>query len=726
MKQQTNFLSSILVLSLASACLPARAESLAELISPDVADVSVKLPWQGDVSPLYRQYQGVNRSGVSGNVGVDIVKRSDKGDWFKLRAQDLGLSTQELGVAVEKQGDWSLGLDYNQIPRYAPYQVGTNVSGAGTATITQPTLGAGTFDANGKFAKSPVLQDVTLRTERNITTITASKFLQEGFKASFSFKNEDKTGTRMDGVRGIAAGAPINNTKNIYAGFLFAPEPINQNHKQFDATLDFETPDYQWTAGFYGSMLQNRNDALTVMGSTNTAVYAASGAALSPIALPPDNSLQQFYVSGGYNFSKDTRATLKFSQSDGRQNAAFIARPSGDTALASTGSSLDGSVRLSETYASLSSRINRDLKLFASWRHEETTDKTAKRLVAGTTYFNSPESHKADWGKINADYHFGGGYSLTAGLDSAAKKSAEWERQKVEELTQRVALRKTMGESVNGTLTLSHSDRTGSDWTVAALTQYPVFLADRSRNTVRGLIDWTPEEKLNLQFSFERYLDRYTRSNYGLDSGRGQVFSVDGSYTLSESWKFNSWYSRQTGASRQNMLGAVCSTGNNNTCTSNTYTNRTEPDYTQWLPWNATLTQNSDQFGLGIEGRSGIVEMGMQYLYSRDLNRQTISDLPATTATARAGAPGAYTYTQTAVHPGAGVLPDTRYTLNSLRLHAIYPYSKKTKLRMDAVYDLRKMDDYTWRNWVYADGTQVYVAPKQTTRIIAFTLIHSF
>ena len=73
-----------------------------------------------------------------------------------------------------------------------------------------------------------------------------------------------------------------------------------------------------------------------------------------------------------------------------------------------------------------------------------------------------------------------------------------------------------------------------------------------------------------------------------------------------------------------------------------------------------------------------------------------------------------------------GVLPDTKYTQNTLRLNGTYPLDKATKVRLDYIYDLRKMDDYTWSNWVFADGTRVYVKPEQTVQVIGLTLTHAF
>lgn len=726
MSNHQNFRRTAIVIAL-SAVFPIAtvwADEVEDLISPDVAEVTIKLPYQDKVNPLYRQYDGVNKEGVSGSANIEYVTRKEA-DWFKVNARNLGLSTQEASVLYERQGDWSLGLSYDQIPRYSPYAVSTAVTGIGTNTIKQPTYPNSAFSGGALIA--PQLSDVTLKTERDITTLTASKFLREGVKVNFSFKDENKTGTRMDGVRGAASLS--NGSVNRYSGFLFSPEPIDQNHKQFEANVDYSGKQYQLIAGYYGSFLSTKYNSLTVTpgGNNNTGLYTPS---LSPIALAPDNSVQQFYVNGAYNFSADTRANLKVAYSEGRQDDTFLA---GQPTQSGIGLNLAGKVQTTEIYSSLTSRLTKDLKVLASWRYEDKKDKTPlfKFYNDGTTT-NNPESHVANWGKLEADYRIGAGYGLTVGVDYTNKTKMEWEAitsnaangysnvnasysRSMSELTTRMALRKTMSETVNGTLSVAHSERTGSDaWNgTSSPPIYPVYLADRNRDKVRGMVDWTAAENLDLQVAYEAFFDDYSKSTFGLDKGNGQVFSLDGNYALNDVWKMNAWYSKQVGDSSQNMQGAVCSTTNGSNCTSNT-----ARIGVPLVLWDAKLKQDSEQFGLGLAGKVRVFNIGAQYLYSRDVNKQEISAMPGTTFTA--------VDVSRPVASGNGVLPDTKYTQNTIKLFGVYPVDKATKVRLDYIYDIRKMDDYTWSQWVYADGTKVYVKPEQNTQIIGLSLIHAF
>lgn len=708
MKKHLYFKQSALVIALATAfpISSAYADALADLISPNRAEASLQLQYLDNVNPLYRQYTGRNNDGLNGSVDADYVKRSEAGDWLKFQATDLGLSTQELSASYEKQGNWSVGIEYNQIPRYAPYIVNSAVAGIGTNTITQPSYATSAY--SGGVQTNPALVPVTLKTERDITTFTASKFLAEGLKFSFLAKNEDKTGNRMDGVRGQGG-----STTTQFANFLFAPEPISQNHKQFEATLEYLRPKYQIVAGYYGSFLNTKDNALNVIGGTNTAVVTG----LSPLSLSPDNQMQQFYLNGGYNFSNDTRATLKIARSEGKQTDNFMSRPD---VVAGIGTNLGAKVVTDEVSASLSSRVTKDLKLSASWRYEDKNDQTPIRTFY-SGYPNNPESHKDNKGKLDADYKLGSGYSLNAGVDYTQRTSSEKiaGRDEVQETTLRLAFKKAMSETVNGTLSWATSSRTGSNWdTVTPPTLYPTFLADRQHDKLRGMIDWSPKQYFNLQVAFEAYQDDYKKNTYGLDGGKGQIFSLDGSYTLNKDWKINAWYSAQESTTTQYAQGADCTVvAGVTTCSGATgITFRTAP----LDQWNATLKSNSDQLGFGITGKIHMVDVGADFLYSEDKNKQQVNGLPATTCLNAA-------CTSTGiVSPAMGILPDTKYTQNTFKLHADYGISKATKLRLDYIYDLRKMDDYTWQNWVYSDGTRVFVNPKQTTQILGVTVIQSF
>ncbi|MGE5492473.1 MAG: MtrB/PioB family decaheme-associated outer membrane protein [Actinomycetota bacterium] len=742
-------------------------EDVAELINPNVTEVQPKLLYLDKVNPLYRQYTGMNHQGVNGALDLNFIDRNEAGRWLRIEARDLGLETQEFKAAVEQQGDWAVKLGYDQIPRYAPFKVNSAVQGVGSNNVTLPAT---------PFGVGSVSSVYDLKTERTATSIAASKFILEGLQANFSFKNEDKKGTRMWGSTGNSfsardtgqAGSPFRT----YSAQFFTPEPINSTHQQFEASLDYYSKKFQVSGGYYGSFYKNNAGNGLFVSPTSIfgrAPDTAAGATLttlstnlSPLSLPPDNHAQQFYVSGGYNWTDDTRGTFKASKTFAVQNDDFISAsqivPSSTSAACgptqvcpatlTSRTNLGGKVETTNLAASLTSRLTKDLNVLASWAYEDRDDKTPIDRYAidyshgGAAITNNPQSMKTNRGKFEAGYRLPQNYKVTVGYDYDEREyvgaAEEGFRDKTKEGTFRIDLRKSLSETVNGNIQLAHADRTGSSWgsTPNAFGDHwvaPLQFSDRTRDKAKLMLDWAPLEALNIQFAYETTRDNYDsrKGNLGLDKGGTDLYSIDAAYRFTEDWKATLWYSLGFNNIKQNerqnpRLVDNVTAENLQDCTGAAHVNGTPPGTTYSSttaasftcnPWSANLKLKSEAVGAGVQGKVlGKVNVGAQYLYSRDVNKYNIAVGPVY-AGSNANSP---------VLQGAGILPDTVYSLNTLRLFGSYPLAKATTVRLDYVYDVRKMDNYTWSGWRYSDGTTVFVKPEQTTQLIGLTLIQAF
>lgn len=709
MEKQTYFKPSLLAIAVTMAFPAAvRADEVTEMISPDVTEVAVSVFNLNKVNPLYRQYTGLDHKGVNGSLDFNFVKRSEEGFWLRAEGRNLGLETQEFKASAEQQGDWAVGIAYDQIPHYGPYQISTPVAGIGTNNLTLPSLTPG---------------EQTLQTERTATSLTIKKFIYDNLVVNVGFKNEDKKGARLMGANG--------NT-NGYIGMLFTPEPIDSNHKQFEASLEYYTKKFQVTAGYYGSFFQNNaGNALNVnYGTNNNNAIVTSGTQMSPMSLSPDNHANEFYVSGGYNFSDDTRATMKLAKTWAIQNSTFASIPYAGiagspgynygTTRITPRSNLDGEVQTTNMAAALTSRLTKDLSMLASWSYEDLNDKTPKDLYLydhGTTtapIYNNPESQKSNRGKFELTYRLPASYAVTAGYDYDQKKYPGMEelfRDEVIEQTYRVEVRKSLSEVLNGSIRLAHSSRGGSDWGAPAAQSngnywiMPAQFSDRERNKVRLMLDWTPADALSVQFAYEYNLDDYTTrvNDAGLRKGKAELYSLDAIYRISDKWKSSVWYSHNTNNIDQRSLMASFARSCANTTAANTC-----------VLWDAKLNMKGDSVGVGIDGKvSGRIDVGAKLFYTHDTNHYNIN-------VDQSLVQYAFGYS------GVGILPDTTFTQTSLRMFGRYAVSKATSLRLDYIWDQRKMDDYTWSNWQYSDGTKVFVSPRQTTQIIGVTLVQAF
>lgn len=689
-------------------------EDVAELISPNTAEASVKLQYLDDVNPLYRQYYGINDDGVNASADVKVIQRSDAGRWLRIEGRDLGLRTQEFGASIEQQGDWKIGIDYNQIPRFAPFEVSTRVTGIGHDTLN---LGS-RFD------------DKDLKTERTATSLTATKFISKSLQANVSFKNEDKKGERLFGSNGNVGG---------YLGQLFAPEPIDSTHRQIEASLDYATEKFYVSGSYYGSFFENKAgkglfvNYGTTGGAGNPVAVQGTPTAMSPLSLAPDNQAHQFALAGGYNWSRDTRANLKVSKTFATQDDSFLPSSAVPYLPGMTRSDLGGKVDTTNVFGSLTSRVTDKLNLLASWAYEDRDDRTPQLDYAsynGKILQNNPESQTTHRGKFEASYRLPRGYNLTAGYDYDFRKYEgmdELYRDEMTENTYRIDVRKSFSDTVNGSLTLAHSERDGSRWgtspilvktSTGAVGEHwtaPLQFSDRERDKLKLMVDWMPIDPLSVQFAYEYALDDYkTRMlDVGLNEGRSELFSLDASYRFSDRWKANMWYSHGTNDIEQKSMNSTYGSKCDGAGSSDPTKDTAERVKNTCVPWGTDLQLSSSALGAGFDGQiNSKLSIGGQYLYSRDVNKYDISYADAGTFSS--------------IRQGAGVLPDTEYTLNTLRLFAKYAVTKATAIRLDYVWDRRELDDYTWSSWTYSDGTKVLVNPDQITRVIAVTLSHAF
>lgn len=676
------------------------ADEVAALAAPrSVFEIGI-----GDVSrdnTRFGQYTGQRKDGLYGIGELDLVRRDDAtGTWMRFTGRNLGLDNRELRFDYGRQGSWGLYVDYSQTPRYNPYTVNTALRGIGGNSLVVPYPAASS-------AKS----DVQLKTERDALALGAHKILAGGWDLQFRFRTEDKDGARMFG-RGTTGAA---------GGFEFLAEPIHFTTRQLEATLGYTGERLQLSGGYYGSFFTNGSTALVVNNQPGGPTALGTGAgAFTPIGLSPGNDSHQFNIAGGYNITSTTRATFKLSRARLTQNEGFIVAPS---AFVPRGD-LGGRIDTTQFQLGLSSRPTPKLNLRADLRYLDRNDKTpiypyftfnattlltpANSPTATNDGRNEPRSNTNLVGKLEASYALPQGLRLIGGLDYDLRRRNTSDvrvvsyRRETEETSYRVELRRAIADTATGSLSYVNSRRTGSDWVTTTTLNgasgsnliSPLHLADRDRDKVRAVLDWSPTEPLSLHFTADGALDRYGGRTLGPRRGTAQLYSADASYAFSEAWQASAWWSRGDTRARQTDCVAASAVG---VC----------PNTAASPLWEANLRNLSDAIGLGLKGKpSGVLEIGADLQYSKERNE----------------------FRQTAAVPAAigTPLPDVHYDRTTLRLYGKYALQKNAGLRLQYVYDRFKTDDFTWTTWVYTDGTTVRQDPLQRVHFIGASYYYEF
>ena len=697
---------------LAGAWGPALAQeedpAVAEARKPE-SYVGLGIGYWSDDRPRLGIYDGMNEKGAYGLLDALIVRRDDKtGTWFTLDARNIGLDSREFRAEWLKQGDIGVSIEYNRIPYNSPFTVMTAVQGLGTTMQRVPTPAA------------TVLGEWHAGTTRDGWSAGFFKNLGSGTDFRVNLKNEHKEGARLWGRGGASE---------------FAAEPIDSDTRQLEVTLSHVGKGFQIQGGYYGSMYTNRN-ALVDTANVNTAGTALTNPYF--LSLPLDNQAHQFYVNGGYNFTDRTRGTFKVAYTRATQDED-IPVGFGVPVFAGAPTSLDG--RLDTTLAQLgvNSRATNAFSWLASLRYYNSDEKTPQyRIVqpaggCGTCVDTTPLTFKTLTGKLEGTYRLSAGLSAIAGAEYSNQdrkvpfgnlnasgvdnqRYVPW-RTELQETTLYIQGRRSLSETLNGSIRYAHSKRDGPEFTATNEAQSelinPIHIADRDRDKFRLMLDWMPVAALTLTFNAEYAKDEYGHTDtrpYGLRDGTATLYSIDAAYTVNENWQMNAWYSQDN--AKANQFGQ-----------------RNANNGAAEAVKEANLEDIGDTFGAGVKGVLGPrLKAGLDMVYAKNVNKY-----PETITLTGAG--GVF---PTASGVTGAPLPDIENKMTRLKLYATYALQKSSEVRFDYIYEVWKTNDWTWmfadgspftyngNNTTPTDGTRVLQDPKQTANFFGVRYIHRF
>ncbi len=663
--------SGVVFLALVSSNLYAIDEELEGYVVPENSITINFGQYSGD-----REQYGVydNHRNDASKLTVDAnihFNEKETGTWLIGEANELGSDSQSISASYEKQGDWGVGFDYQQLPHIAPYTVNTGVSGLGTSTQTVPDTTSSYVPGTGS--------NIVIATERKALGVDYYKYINGQTSFKLVFNNETKQGNRHWGRGGAAE---------------FALEPIDSVIKEIDATVDYMSSDLQIRGGYYGSWYVNQNSLVTSTRGT-TSFY---------LSLPMDNQAHQIYLNGGYNLSNKTRVTLRTSYTHATQNEHLPTADIAGLAASAAPASLQGETNTSIVQLSLNSRPSPNLSFYTNLRYHQVDERTPDWLVVSSGVHSTSMDYETLSGKFEGTYRFGDGYSLIGGIEQKNQSrtvpvgsDADGDgldneryvpfRADLTEQKTRIQLRRGLSEQWNGSVSLLNTRRQGSNLTSAAENAAgvitPLHIADRDRNKVRVTLDWAPAMELGLQFNIENSTDTYPKSTgeYGLQNGSSQLVSVDVDFKLLENWRTSAWASfDEIKATQFNYVDA----SNDNT---------------------TTIKDEGVSLGLNLKGElSEKTDIGIELQWTQT---KTAYDINTTAL-----------YTATMTPPS-----DVTNKSTLLDIYSEYSINNSSSLRLDLIYEYWNTNDWTWlfsdgSPFVYGsntDGTMVITIPEQTS-----------
>ena len=685
-------------LAAASGAAFAQAPDRFTLLTTPESRVRAGIGFVDEDAARFGQYRGLTESGTYALLDADLAWRDNAtGTWLTLYGRNLGLDSREAAIQYRRQGQWRFYGAWDETPRVSPYVVNTGLLGVGGTSLAVQAQG---------------FRDTVPETVRRRGTLGLERQLAEGLTLQVNASSERKEGTRPFGRGNFGAAG---------ASFNYLAEPIDRTTHALDASLGYVGARVRLQAGYRGELFDNHAPSLAVTGGGATLNGAGVGT-FSPIALPPGSQSHHAFLSGSWDAGPGStlRGNFKASYTRALQDEAFVDNPPGVLDTATTGNisgrrSLSGRRDTVLLQAGLSARPLANLDLNGSLRYEDRDEKTPlERYItvtgpATTDGFNEPRDVRYTTARGTAGYRLPEGYKLvgTVELERQDRNTSDVRvvahRARVEEALAKLELRRAFSETVNGTLAWSHARRDGSDFVFTTRldgTAYsnlvaPAFLADRTRDKVRVEADWQVAEPLGVQAYGEYSRDRYdTRGGLGLGLRRGEsrFVAVDAAWTIDPDWKLTAWASHGRNAMAQST-------------TPNAAANPATPaaGIVQFI-WSADLDLRSNAVGLGLRGQPWRrLRLGADVQVSRDRSRY---DLAAVTGSE------------------IPTLPAIAYDATTWRLWSLYEVTHDFGVRFDFEHDRRKVDDWTWRNFVYtpgSDGTTVATNPNARVNFVALS-----
>jgi MtrB/PioB family decaheme-associated outer membrane protein len=698
-----------LILLAAFGSVHAEDDEVAQLVHPESSVNAGLGAATGDSKDrtIFGQYNGLYKDGVKLLLDIDVVKRDDAtGLWTTLQGYNLGLDNRELHFSQNKQGDWKYSVDYSELVRHDPRTINTGLMNAGTTTPTVLSLATPGSGA-----------DLNLEIKRKGLGLGAEKWLTPNLMFQVTAKNEDRNGARLSGT-GIAcmpAGFSSIPCSSLAAAMLMLPEPINSTTKQFEAKLNYSGEKFMVSGGYYGSFFTNANGSLnpTVSGNlvnpdgTTLVTSVTPGSTLAgylqqSVALPPDNQAHQLYVSGNYAFTPTTRTTFKYAYTHATQNEDFGSM--GLTGAPAGISNLGGVLDSNLAQIGLTAQPMPKLLLLGNLRYEDKADKTPIYFYNGA-YTNDLNSSKKLTGKLEASYKLPDNYRAIFGVDYDSmhrdlpvSTAAVWNatlpplsglREDTKEIGYRAELRRSLSETINAAISYVQSKRDGGSWSNIGpynpVGTYPMTMLDRKRDKVKVSADWTPTDKLSLQFMLEDGKDTYTGpTDKGLRDTGMKSYGVDAALSVSENWKLTGYVNRG--------------------------------DQTLHVDHNigylAELENINTSFGIGVVGKpTSKIEIGGDLSYLNDNNRYQQS---MATGAAIVG----------------GGLPDVTYRMTLLKLFGKYALEKNADIRVELEHQSVKFDEWTWgyngTPFAYSDNTTVSMQQNQSVTFLGASYVYKF
>ena len=379
-------------------------------------------------SAKFGEYTGLNKSGgdVVGNFSVrggDAYGDSNGTKRYSITGSDLGLTSRALGATMSNQGQWNIGIGYDELQHNlgwdtykTPYQgsMGGNnftlpasLVPGGVPVVNTTAAGTtpvGTDRTAALAAINAASNQVDVATTRKNGSVSAGLNLNTQWDVKFDFNHLDQSGAKLAGFGSMANAAAVGV---VGEAISILPNPTNYKTDTFNLALNWKGDQAHVSTSYFGSFFHEGYDRI------NFQTFAGTGSVNQIMSTAPSNQFHQLNLNGGYEFSTKTKLAGGLSYGRNTQNDAYVA----DTysmVTAAPLASLNGLVNTTHADLKLTNQTTKDLVLSAGMKYDERRDKTASNFynfnaldgaaIHQAIFANTPLSlRKTQW-ELAGDY----------------------------------------------------------------------------------------------------------------------------------------------------------------------------------------------------------------------------------------------------------------------------------------------------------------------------------
>ena len=772
-KQELFTLSRVAAAVLAVCLTPSLSfaqEEGAEELTRAHSSVEIGIASPSVASAKFGEYSGLNKAEsnavLNANIrGGDAYGAGTGTQRWEIKAQDLGTTSRELGANVSDQGQWNIGLNYDELKHNLSDTYQTPYTGvAGSNSFTLPGFG---LVPNTTTLSAPQLgayHNVNIDTTRKNTSVNAGMEINSRLGLKFDYNHLEQTGSKLMAFG--SAGYASSGTAPAGEAVSVLPNPTQYQTDTVNLAVNWTGDSANLTAAYYGSIFRDGFDRV------NFTTFATANN-LQTMSTAPGNDFHQLSLSGGYGFTPTTKMTGSVSTARTTQNDAFVVDSfmyvNTGTAPGNSNTSLGGVVVTQHADLKVTDQTTHDLMLSASYKYDLRDNQTASAIynfqAIGTGniayYPNTPLSFKKNQAELAADYRIDktqrvrlaynredvsrwcdqyavGGSNYPAGTNCVVavssnddKLSATYRAMATEELAT------NLGYSYSKRVTTSDPNaivsmigvRGGDAGTTVGTIKglnggdyqgfYPFFDASRTQQMTKAGFNWQANEALNVGVS-ARYTDDRYDSTYGVQWGNGRGFNLDATYTYTENSSVTAYLTQQSNerqlTDEQRSLaqgaGAASATA-------------------IAVPAGATWTNHlkTDDLTVGISSKKGGLMGGklemvgdLSYSLGRSNYGTLLNYSTATTGGVLCSDPRILS---------CGTLPDIRAEVISFKLTGNYQVDKASKVAVGYLFQKLASDEYYYNGLQYGTNPNSMLATNQTApnyslNVVTLTYIYNF